>query len=254
MKSGTASGQAGRHAALDALRGLALVWMTLYHFGFDLNHFGYWQQDFYRDPLWTAQRTLILSLFLLCAGMGQAMAEAHGVTWRRFGRRWAQIAVCALLVTAGSLVMFPRSFIYFGVLHGMALMWLIARATLGLRRWLWLAGALALALPWLAAWLLSGPWAFLAQALDSRWLNWLGLVTHKPVTEDYVPLFPWLGVFWWGVASGQWLLARRPGWLARPLAGGGGALALLGRHSLTYYMLHQPVLIGALMLAGLLLQ
>ena len=251
MKTEAGPGRSGRYAALDALRGLALVWMTLYHLGFDLNHFGYWHQDFYRDPRWTVQRTLILSLFLLCAGMGQAVAQAHGVTWRRFGKRWAQIALCALLVTAGSLAMFPRSFIYFGVLHGMALMWLVGRATLGWRRWLWLAGGVALLLPWGGAWLLGGPWASLAGAFDGRGLNWLGFITHKPITEDYVPLFPWMGVFWWGVASGQWLLAHRPAWLARPLASGGRALAFLGRHSLTYYMLHQPVMIGALMLVGL---
>jgi uncharacterized membrane protein len=53
------------------------------------------------------------------------------------------------------------------------------------------------------------------------------------------------------VASGQWLLLHRPTWLARPLASGGArALASLGRHSLLYYMLHQPVMIAALMLAG----
>jgi len=245
------SNPSSRYAALDALRALALVWMTLYHFGFDLNHFGYWHQDFYRDPLWTVQRTLILSLFLLCAGMGQAIAEARSVPWRRLGRRWGQIAACALLVTAGSLVMFPRSFIYFGVLHGMALMWLLARVTRGLGNWLWLAGGLALLLPSAASWLLSGPLAFAADAFDSRWLNWLGLITRKPVTEDYVPLFPWMGVFWWGVASGQWLLRHHPAWLARPLASGGGrALASLGRHSLLYYMLHQPVMIAALVMAG----
>lgn len=242
---------AGRYGALDALRGVALVWMTLYHFGFDLSHFGFWPQDFHADPLWTVQRTLILSLFLLCAGMGQALAGHQGVPWARFGRRWGQIVLCALLVTAGSALMFPRSFIYFGVLHGMALMWIVARLTLGWGRWLWLAGLLAVASPWLAQWLLTGPLAAWADAFNGRPLNWLGWITRKPVTEDYVPLFPWLGVFWWGVAGGQWLLAQRAHWLARPLPGrGGAALALLGRHSLSYYMLHQPVLIGALLLWG----
>lgn len=240
----------GRHARLDALRALALVWMTLYHLGFDLNHFGYWHQDFYRDPLWTVQRTLILSLFLLCAGIGQAVAEAHQVSWRRFGKRWSQIALCALLVTAGSLVMFPRSFIYFGVLHGMAVMWLIARLTRGWGRWLWLAGAVALVLPGVAVSMLGHAPPGWVVAFDGRWLNWLGLVAHKPITEDYVPIFPWIGVFWWGMAGGQWVLARHPDWLREPLGRTGSAWAWLGRHSLTYYMLHQPVMIGVLMLAG----
>ena len=31
-------------------------------------------QDFYRDPFWTWQRTCIVTLFLLCAGIGQAVA------------------------------------------------------------------------------------------------------------------------------------------------------------------------------------
>ncbi|HOM22077.1 MAG TPA: heparan-alpha-glucosaminide N-acetyltransferase domain-containing protein, partial [Ottowia sp.] len=66
------SAAAARHDRLDALRALALLWMTGYHFAFDLNHFGHIRQNFYADPVWTAQRTAIVSLFLLCAGAGQA--------------------------------------------------------------------------------------------------------------------------------------------------------------------------------------
>ena len=29
-----------RFERLDALRGVAIVWMALFHFAFDLNHFG----------------------------------------------------------------------------------------------------------------------------------------------------------------------------------------------------------------------
>lgn len=245
---------ARRFDGVDALRGVAMLWMTAFHFCFDLSHFGYWVQNFRSDPLWTVQRTLIVSIFLACAGLGQALAHAQGVGWGRFGQRWAQVAGAALLVSAGSALMFPRTFIYFGVLHGMAVMLLIARVTAPAGRWLWPAGLVALLLPAAAGWALAGPLAFAAECFDSRALNWLGLITHKPATEDYVPVLPWLGVMWWGLAAGQWLLRHRPGWLAWSAPQGLRWLPALGRHSLAYYLLHQPVMIGALMAWGLLVR
>jgi uncharacterized membrane protein len=232
-----AHGLSDRFDRLDTLRGFAIVWMAAFHFCFDLNHFGFIRQNFYTDPFWTWQRTCILSLFLFCAGLGQALALRHGGQgWPRFWRRWSQVAACAVLVSAGSWWMFPNSFITFGVLHGIALMLIVTRLTSGWGRGLWLAGALALLLPHF----MQSPW------FDTRWTNWVGLITRKPITEDYVPLLPWLGVMWWGMAAGQWLLAHRP----RVLAGGVAAplrpLAVLGRWSLSFYMLHQPLFIGAL--------
>jgi uncharacterized membrane protein len=87
---------------------------------------------------------------------------------------------------------------------------------------------------------------------DARFLNWLGLITRLPVTQDYVPLFPWLGVMLLGFAGMQVLLrSHRLGqsqigssWVHR-------SLARLGRYSLSYYLLHQPVLLGLLWLAGI---
>ena len=233
---------------LDALRGLAIVWMTAFHLCFNLNHFGYLQQDFYANPLWTWQRTAIVSLFLFTAGLGQAMAVDRRQAWLRFWRRWRQVVGAALLVSAGSYAMYPQSFIYFGVLHGMALMLVVVRLTAGWGRWLWLLGSVAIALKFMA----DGAHA-LWPALDflnHKALNWLGLVSRKPVTEDYVPLIPWLGVMWWGMAAGNWVLRQRPHWLApqaKPVFPALKLLAGLGRWSLSYYLLHQPVLIGLLM-------
>ena len=239
-----------RFEAVDALRGAAMLWMTAFHLSFDLNQFGYISQNFYTDPVWTGQRTLIVSLFLLCAGMGQAMAVEAGQSWARFWRRWGQVVACALLVTAGSWLMYPKTLIYFGVLHGMAVMLLIARATVSWGRWLWLAGAGLIALyfmtPAVLPTLVSPQWL---TALNSPALNWLGLITVKPVTEDYVPLLPWMGVLWWGVAAGRWLgEAMKKGRFHGDLPAIFQPLARLGRWSLSYYMVHQPVMIGTLML------
>jgi uncharacterized membrane protein len=236
---------AQRLDAIDALRGGAIVWMTVFHFCFDLNHFGWLKQDFYRDPFWTWQRTAIVSLFLFCAGLGQAVAVVQGQSWQRFWKRWAQVAGCALLVTAGSYFMYPKSFIYFGVLHGIAVMLIVVRFTAGWGAWLWLLGGLAIAAQ-SAAWQMHGA-GLLREALNTPALNWLGLIGRKPMTEDYVPLLPWLGVMWWGMAAGQWLLARRLHWVAVGVPAGAAPLAWLGRWSLSWYMLHQPVLIGAFM-------
>jgi uncharacterized membrane protein len=223
---------------LDTLRAIAIVWMAAFHFGFDLAYFRFTRQNFYGDPFWTVQRTCILSLFLFCAGAGQAVAHAQGQPWRRFWRRWAQVAGCALLVSLGSWLMFQDRFIWFGVLHAIAVMLIVARLTAGWGRWLWLAGAVPIALDRLV----QHPF------FDTRATGWIGLMTHKPATEDYVPLLPWLGVVWWGVAAGQWVLRHRREWLAAPVPRLLGPLSVLGRWSLTFYMLHQPVLIGLLWL------
>jgi uncharacterized membrane protein len=140
-------------------------------------------------------------------------------------------------VSLGSMWMFPKSWISFGVLHGIAVMLVLARLAAPLRRGLWPLSALCIALP-----------AFVQHPFfDTRWTQWVGLVTHKPVTEDFVPVLPWLGVLLFGLAAGQWVLRARPHWLNAPLSAPAQPLAALGRWSLSFYMLHQPVLIAALM-------
>lgn len=251
MKAAAATGKPPRQPWVDALRGVAMLWMTGFHFCFDLNHFGYWRQEFLTDPFWLTQRTMIVSLFLCCAGWGQALAMAQqprspGAFWRR----WTQIVACAGAVSIGSWIMFPASYISFGVLHGVAVMLLVLRGVgmLGAGRHpLWLVGLIGtcLLLPALAAQGLPTAWA---EHLNGRAWNWLGLITVKPVTEDYVPLLPWLGVVLGGFWIGNVLLQR--GTVLPALPRVLRPLATLGRWPLSYYMLHQPVLLGALVLVG----
>ena len=244
---------------LDALRGLAMVWMTAFHFCFDLSYLQLWRQDFYRNPVWTWQRTAIVSLFLLCAGLAQAAAHSKQTSAARFCRRWLQVAGCALLVSAGSYLVFPNSYIYFGVLHGMAVMLLLLRLLQGRGgRVLWPLALACIAAPSLYALAASSLPTSMVELLNSKPFSPLGLITRKPATEDFVPILPWLGVMLAGLAIGRQQLAQVDGWLpgflARPAQSWASrSLAWLGRHSLPYYMLHQLVLMGSLMLLVLLL-
>jgi uncharacterized membrane protein len=83
---------------------------------------------------------------------------------------------------------------------------------------------------------------------DTRAWSWVGFTTHKPATEDYVPLFPWAGVVFVGIGVGR-ALARTSFRLLAPLAAAPRWLTFIGRHSLAFYMVHQPILLGALWVA-----
>jgi uncharacterized membrane protein len=243
---------AQRYQRLDVLRLGAILWMTVFHFCFDLNHLGFISQDFYTNPTWTLQRTVIVGLFLFTAGVSQAVAVDQGQPWNRFWKRWMQVAVGALLVSAGSYVLFPNSWIYFGVLHGLTFM-LIAARWLALRH---LATHRLLALAGLAVGVSlmvqhlgnTGSWPAL---FNVKALNGLGLNWRKPITEDFVPLLPWLGAVVIGVAAGQWLLRNRSAsWLQGAVPAWLKPGVVLSQWSLLYYLVHQPVLFGALWLVA----
>jgi uncharacterized membrane protein len=225
-----------RLSAVDALRGAAVCAMIAYHFAFDLNWFGVLHADFNRDALWLSLRAIIVSSFMLLVGVSLVLAQRAGISRARYWRRIALIAACALLVTAASYAAFPKTFITFGILHCIAvaslLAWPFTRYPLAalVTGMVIIALGLQLRLP----------------LFDQPWLNWIGLMTHKPATEDYVPLFPWLGVVLLGICVGTWLASRlfEP---LQPLARVAPTwLTWLGRHSLLVYMVHQPILLGVL--------
>lgn len=214
---------------LDACRGLWMLWMAAFHFCFDLAHLRLADWNFYADPFWTSQRTAILSGFLFWAGLAQGFGRQDAAA---FWRRWAQVAGAALLVSLGSAWMFPSSWISFGVLHAFALLLPLARLLATAPTALLLAlGLAAISLPPLLQ----------HSAFDNRWLNWTGLVTRKPITEDYVPLLPWAAPLLFGLAAARW------GGLQRLLAGPApGPLVRLGQWPLSFYLLHQPLLLAGL--------
>jgi uncharacterized membrane protein len=223
--------------AIDALRGLAILAMVAYHFCFDLQYFGLTGWNVYRDPFWLNARTLILSSFLLIAGVSLVLADRGGPSPARFWRHVRNIAACAAVVSATSYALFPDSWIWFGVLHAIAISLILARPLVRRPVLALVIGAAVIA----AGNLVMHP------MFDNKTLGWIGFMTAKPRTEDYVPLFPWTGVLLLGITAGHALLrtdfrgigvaARWPRWMT-----------WLGRHSLAIYMVHQPLLIGALFL------
>jgi uncharacterized membrane protein len=226
-----------RIGAVDALRGAALCLMIVYHFAFDLRVYGITRSDFEHDALWLTFRALIVTSFMALVGVSLVLAEHAHSTRVHFWRRVAIIAACACVVSLASFLAFRQTFIYFGILHAIAVASVLAPPLVRRPRE---------ALPIGAAFVARGVlWSH--SRFAARWLSWIGFVTQKPTTEDYVPLAPWAGVVALGIAVGD-QLARNGFRALAPFGRAPAWLRWLGRHSLLVYMIHQPILLGALWL------
>ena len=223
--------------ALDLARTLALACMVVFHFTFDLMVFGHVPPGTVFAGFWPYFARGIASSFLGMAGVSLWLAHGQGIRWGAFWRRFVVIAAAAALVTLATYFAMGAQFIRWGILHAIAAGSLIGLLVLRLP----VAATLALAVGAFVA-----PWYLRAEVFDSPWLIWLGLSTEAPMM-DYEPLLPWLCPVFVGIVLAR-LMGRAGLWDRLRLWTPGGIMAALcwpGRHSLAIYLIHQPVLFGA---------
>ncbi|MCG8696319.1 MAG: DUF1624 domain-containing protein [Minwuiales bacterium] len=234
---GVSAERRARLPAVDLARGIAIVGMAIYHFSWDLTYFGLAGFDLLGHPFWLGFRAVVLSTFLLLVGISHVLAQRRGLAARPFLRRLLLIAASAAAITAASYVAFPQTYIFFGVLHCIALSSVLLLAVARLPS----AAVAAVAVACLAA-----PGLVAAPLLDHPWLVWLGLATWTPASNDFVPLLPWFGMVAAGVFLGRALVARQMVQRWHWQGPSSAALQWAGRHSLIIYLLHQPLLFGSL--------
>ena len=236
---------------LDALRGLALFMMFLHHFIFDLRYiFGLdvfaWQESWWFIHL---LRPLFLNVFLMVSGISSSFSRSN----TRRGLRLLGVSVGITIISiALSRLSGSDFYVFFNVLHLLALGTLLYA---GLD-----SPKLQLKEPVLQAILLfasigiiylGGLVTDLNQMVSGSYLTLpLGILPDtRPGMADYLPLLPWLGFFLAGTLIGRIVYpARETAFPQAPrtLLQATRPLEFLGRNSLVFYALHQPVLIGLL--------
>ncbi|WP_027061372.1 DUF1624 domain-containing protein [Mesorhizobium loti] len=230
-----------RIVAIDIVRGIALLAMASYHFTWDLENFHYTDPGLTAFGGWKIYARCIASTFLFLVGVSLFLAHGRQIRWTGFWKRFAMVAVAAIAISAVTWFVTPGGFIFFGILHEIALASLLGVAFLRLPALLTLL---------VAAVIIVVPFYVSLESFDHPWLWWVGLSAINPRSNDYVPLFPWFGVVLAGLAvaklastSGllQRLASLTPGRWANPLL-------FIGRHSLAFYLIHQPILFGCVWL------
>lgn len=230
-----------RLPALDSLRGLALIAMATYHFTWDLEMFGYLEPGTSTEGLLRLYARAIASSFLFLAGFSLVLAHYPALKLGAFAKRLGLILAAALVITAATYVIVPDAFIFFGILHAIAL-----GSVLGLL-FLRVPPLLTLCV---AAAIIAAPSFLRSSVFDTPLLWFVGLSETLPRSNDYVPLLPWAGALLSGIAVAR-LMADRDSyhWLAS-LPAGPAWLRWGGRHSLTVYIIHQPILVALIYLGS----
>jgi uncharacterized membrane protein len=233
--------RSGRIIAIDALRGMAIIAMIIYHFAWDLSFFGFISVDVAENLGWVVFARTIAGTFVGLVGVSLVLATRTGLRLRPFLRRLAIITGAAILVTLGTWWFLPQSFVFFGILH------LIAFASLAASPFLFLPTPIVLAV---GVVILALPFSFTSEIFNQPFLWWLGLTSGTRIdTLDYVPVVPWFAVTLFGIVAGRLLISTaNDNWFASWAPSGfvGHLLVLAGRWSLFIYLVHQLLLVGAL--------
>lgn len=203
----------------DLLRGCAVVLMVIYHFVFDLTLFQFLDRAVMNTAPMHMMQRLCMCSFLFCVGWSLAIAHHDGVNWRAFWRREMRLLAAAVAISGVTYWAMPGKWIFFGILHFIALASVLVLPVLKHALWALLL-ALLILIPY-------GLW---------HWqLPWFDLPHYA---ADYVPLTPWLGWVLLGVAVRPLPLQEITADLFKKLMW----IRWLGRYSLSIYLLHQPLL------------
>ena len=219
-----------RDSALDLMRGIAIIMMIAFHFIYDLNSFGFSDIPLFTHWAGIAWRCLIVFLFLSAVGISLVIAHGKGIKFKKFLKRLLYLGIAALFVSAGTYVMFPDGWVYFGILHLIWFSTIIAISFVNLPKTSFLIAALIL----------------IGAIFDQPNLSFISylLEPYLPLgSVDYYPLFPWLSFVFIGIYLGhnpyyQKIFIFRLNWLE-----------VIGKHALIIYLTHQIVLFSVVSLA-----
>jgi uncharacterized membrane protein len=205
--------------------------MIIYHFAWDLSFFKIIETDVASHPLWSRFAIMIAGSFLILSGISLELGSRNGLDWDKFRKRLMILTGAAGIVSLGTFAATPASFVYFGILHCIALSSLIALPFLRAPVVLTIVTAILI---------FALPAIFTHETFSHPALLWTGLGTRIKEASDYVPIFPWFSAMLAGIAIAKLMpieSLKADTWNA-PI------LVKAGKKSLAIYLLHQPLLMA----------
>ena len=222
---------------LDGLRGLSVSAMVFYHFFWDLGYFKFIDlENMTRGlPLLFAQ--CIGASFIVISGVSLRLASLSDNFSIKFLKRLLVLFVICSLITLVTFFLDQSSFIFFGILHFLAICSILGLLLLKMKNnyLLFILSVVSFVL------------GMSKITFDlPGYFSWLGLNSEVPITNDFYPLFPWVSFYFFGL----WISNPFLNYLTLKKSYTGyflkfafiyKGLQFLGRNSLAVYILHQPI-------------
>ena len=235
-----------RYWEVDALRGVAITIMVIYHLVWDLYGLAGWHINMYTG-FWHYWQLVTASLFIGLVGVSMSLRAGRlrqrgKLSFRPFFWRGLIIFSWGMVVSIVTWFYQPAGYVRFGILHFIGVAIILAYPFLRFRWFNLILGMILLLLPELT------PWRH-----DIAWLEWLGMIRSPHPAFDYFPVIPWLGVVLIGIFLGNMLYPQGKRAFSLPDLTDFAPirwLALAGQNSLLIYLIHQPILITTLILLG----
>lgn len=235
---------------VDAVRGIAVVLMIIYHFIYDLTFFGAYATDIYATP-WQVFARSIGTTFITILGVSLTLRYhrleqklGRRQLYRAYVKRGVTLFAWGMVITVVTYFFVGNRFVVFGILHLLGVSMILAFPFV---RWRWASLAGGIAALGLGLYLGS-------QKVLHPWLLWLGVPQYGRGMVDYYPILPWFGFALLGIFMGLSLYPRGVRRFALPDLSHLAlvrAFAYLGKHSLFIYLIHQPILLGIFILVGI---
>ena len=216
--------------------------MVISNFITDLQYFLNYSEH---QLFWKAFAYTTASIFVFVSGMSFWISYSRSIKknprpYKKYLKRFAKLFGLGVLITITTKVLLSSGTIYFGVLH-------------------FLGVASLLAIPFyrfkkknifFAVFFLLGSLIVSRITVDSLLLLPFGIVPSEFFTLDYFPIFPWFGVYLLGMSVGSLLYpdGMRKLNLNFPKILPVEFICWAGRHTLKIYIIHQPILVGLLLL------
>ncbi len=242
--------QTVRFWEIDILRTVAILLMIVFHFSYDILLFTPYELNIRSGAIYYAGRFAAI-LFIFIAGISLTLSYSRyfdltgkGPGFIKYLKRGARIFAWGMLITLISAIFLKEGTIFFGILHFLGCAIILGYPLIHHTKL-----SLFLTVPLI----LAGNY-FSNIYIDHYWLLFLGFKPYGLYTFDYFPLLPWFAVFLLGLATGNSLYPGYERKLPLPELSDNSLIKILsypGKHSLTIYLTHQPLLVGILYLLGI---
>lgn len=218
-----------RFAELDFIRGLCLLVMIICHLAWDL-HMYYGYPSYYSDGWLYWAFIIVAPIFMVLAGISSSFTRSHK-------KRAFRVLFFAMAITLFTFFYDRNQMIMFGILHFMGVNMLLYPYYRKLNPWLLTVVALVV----------ISLGRFVAGIdMPTDVLFPLGFRSASYRSFDYFPMIPYAGFFMIGTVLGPVLYPNRMSRFNLKLPP--NPISYMGQHSLTVYVIHQPILVTLLFL------